>query len=297
MGSCFADEIGMRMRGTMWDVAVNPCGTLFNPSSIARTLRLAIRNEAHSHIRYTERNGICASWDFPSQFSDTTPEGNRQRCHSALSRLREYLSDAEFLIVTFGTAWVFYPAGGDVPVANCHKYPSQCFRRQRLSVDEIVADWSALLLELHAFNPRLRLIFTVSPVRHVADTLHGNNLSKSTLHLAIDTLISNPSPLPLTYFPAYEILIDDLRDYRFYAEDCAHPSPQSVDYVWEKFKNEAVDPDSLLIIRQGEKLLSRLRHRPLVDTPESRQFSIESRRLLDDFLRKHPYLFYKNGPK
>lgn len=267
LGSCFSENIAGRMRACLW-LAENPLGTLYNPMSIARTLAvtLGIDCDSDSEFRSTlfEGNGINHSWLFDSKLSSVNREECLQRFEEKRTALDTLLRQAEAIFVTFGTAWCYYLAEQkDYPVANCHKMPADMFTRRRLSVDEIVDCWGPLVGKLKARYPQLKIIFTVSPVRHVKDGLHGNQLSKATLQLAVEQLCTSIDYC--SYFPAYEILMDDLRDYRFYASDLVHPSEQGVEYIWEKFKETYLDSAGEARLRAGEKECKRRSHRPIIE--------------------------------
>lgn len=243
IGSCFSDYVAARMAADGITVCANPCGTLFNPASMARTLSLALTQGA-AHLQSpipgeafflfesaVERGWRC--WDFPTRFTGETLDACRLRCEEALETLRDALEDADTLVVTFGTAWVFELAA--VPgriVANCHKVPAREFVRRRLSVEEIVTLWLEIIKKLRAVNPELKIVFTVSPVRHLKDGLQGNACSKATLLLACERLAREPG---CGYFPAYEIVIDELRDHSFFAADDVHPGPAAVEEVYRRF--------------------------------------------------------------
>ena len=195
----------------------------------------------------------------------------------------------DFLILTWGTAWVYTLTGTDTVVANCHKLPASCFDRRRLSVDGMVAVWLPLLERLFATNPRVKLLFTVSPVRHMKDGAHGNQLSKSALLLFTDELC-RAYPERCFYFPAYELVMDELRDYRFYDRDMVHPSQQAVDYVWEKFSETYFDEATHSVNREWGRLLQALRHRPLTpDRKTYRQFVVQNILKLEKFREKYTF--------
>lgn len=237
LGSCFTDYVGQRLAAEGWEICANPCGTLFNPFSISRAIRLALSAETLADGDFflfesaVESGWRC--WDFPTKFSAETPESCREKCEAALTLLRGKLTKAQSLILTFGTAWVFELAAhpGRV-VANCHKVPAREFRRRRATVEEIVATWEETIKFIRTINPGIRIILTVSPVRHLKDGFHGNACSKATLLLACEELCATAG---CEYFPSFEIMTDDLRDYRYYAEDLVHPSPEAIDYIFKKF--------------------------------------------------------------
>ncbi len=271
MGSCFSDRIGAAMRRCGWDACVNPCGTLFNPFSIASHLL--------SDDYSIEPEGF--SFDFPTLFE--SPEAMRE----ARAALRSNLSRAQALIVTFGTA-IVYEKDGRV-VANCHKQPAAHFSRRMLSPEEIAARWSAVIAALRKENPELAIVLTVSPVRHVREGFEENSASKATLLLACRQLCAS---LPgVFYFPSFEIVTDDLRDYRFFEPDMVHPSAIAVEYIWEKFRQTYLDSEGEALVAAGEALRRRLDHRPFhPDSPEAEAFRRETERVRSELLASHPAL-------
>ncbi len=261
IGSCFSDNIGAKMAEAGWEACVNPCGVIYNPASIARILKLAISSEdirkAAVSRSLTKRDGRWASWLFSGHFGGDTEQQAVESCLNALDNLREVLKSSGALIITLGTSYV-YSREGEV-VNNCHKYPEWEFSRRRMKVEECVALLKYLLIQLHSFNPDLRVIFTVSPVRHLRDGFAGNSRSKATLLLAVGALEETDSGME--YFPAYEIMNDDLRDYRFYADDLLHPSAQGVKYIWEKFMETYITPEGEEFLKNGLKESKRRAHR------------------------------------
>lgn len=232
LGSCFADEIGKRLRDGDFYVELNPFGTLYNPASIATALHRLIDDREITAADLVFQDDLYHSWHHHGSFSRPTPEETLEVCNSRIHQAHQALGNAKLLMVTFGSAWVFEREGQ--VVANCHKVPQQEFVRRRMTVDDIVALWRPLLDELHALYPQLIVLFSVSPIRHMADGLHGNQLSKSTLLLAIDELVAHHSSL--VYYPAYELVLDELRDYRYFGPDMCHPSDLAVEIVWEHFQ-------------------------------------------------------------
>ena len=234
VGSCFSDNIGARAEKAGWETIVNPCGTLFNPFSIARAVKLACTDDQEDiERRMFLHDGRWRSWDFSTLFSDPEQEACRTRCTLALRRLRQGLVNSQALLVTLGTARIYRLADGE-PVANCHKMPERTFVRSLAGVEEIVAVLTEMTDTVRKVNPDITVIFTLSPVRHLRDGMAGNSLSKSVLRLAIAEMEKRQC----RYFPAFEIMTDDLRDYRFYADDLLHPSLSGVEYIWEKFTTQ-----------------------------------------------------------
>lgn len=259
-GSCFAENIYNKMSQCMWP-AIHGMGTLYNPLSIADALEISVRYDidAFRHSLFQD-GGIFHSWLFDSKMSAGSREACEEKFCTMAGAVRSSLAMGETLIVTFGTAWCYYHGGR--LVANCHKQPTDWFERRRLDVDEIAGIWSELIGNLRQHYPGLRIIFTVSPVRHLKDGFAGNAQSKATLLLAVERICSqNPG---CEYFPAYEIVNDDLRDYRWYADDLAHPSAGAVEYIWEKFQDTYVTAAGRERLRQGLAMTRRAAHRPII---------------------------------
>jgi hypothetical protein len=262
LGSCFADEIGARLQEGDFHVEQNPFGALYNPASIAAAVRRLMEDREIGMEDLVEHEGLWHSWHHHGSFSKTTPEETLAACNDRIHQAHNALKEASLLMVTFGTAWVFEHEGEIV--ANCHKLPPQMFVRRRMTVDEIVALWQPLLQELAAYYPKLNVLFTVSPIRHMADGAHGNQLSKSTLLLAIDQLVSTFNfQFSISYFPAYEIVLDELRDYRFYDEKMTHPTSLAVDVVWERFQSATMAPAVREQAHCNAKQHKREKHIPL----------------------------------
>lgn len=265
LGSCFSDEVGHRLAAGGFRIDSNPFGTLYNPASMAEALRRILDDREVGPADLVEYEGLFHSWHHHGSFSRATPEATLDACNSRLHQAHAALAEASLLVLTFGTAWVFELADGDGRVvANCHKLPSRCFRRRRLTPAEIVALWQPLLQRVATCCPRLEVLFSVSPIRHLADGLHGNQLSKASLLLAVDELTSQPSARPRrSYFPAYELVVDELRDYRFFAPDMVHPSPLAVDFVWDRFQQACMSPAVRQQVHNNAKQALRAAHRPL----------------------------------
>ena len=220
LGSCFSDEIGEQMQQRYLHVTCNPFGTLYNPLSIAQAInyQLPMTNDQLPLVEY---DGLWHSMAHHGSFSRANREEAEEAVRGSIETMQQALKEATVVIVTFGTAWVYEKEGAIV--GNCHKLPESCFTRRRLTVEEIVAAWQPILAQY----PDKHWLFTVSPIRHIRDGLHENQLSKATLLQAVEQLGD--------YFPSYEIMLDELRDYRFYADDLVHPSSMAVNYIWERF--------------------------------------------------------------
>lgn len=298
LGSCFSNKMSERMRGCLWR-AVNPFGTLFNPISIAGALRLALQPEDIAELRFRESlfgDSPVHSRLFGSRLSAHDADSAVKAFLEALRSLRTALASAEALFVTFGTAWVYaLSSNPEVIVGNCHKQPASLFIRRRLSIEEIVEEWSSLADVVLERFPNLHIVFTVSPVRHLKDGFEGNSRSKAVLQLAVERLTAS---IPGSYcFPAFELITDDLRDYRFYAPDLVHPSLQAVDYVWERFRSAFLDNEGENILKEGARLAAGFAHRPLVNDPHTESVRLSGlRQSASDFHRRHPGMLDPESP-
>lgn len=253
LGSCFSTEIGSRMKEAGHDILVNPFGVLYNPASIAESIRILAdpafsfteddvieRDPYYCARRKTEKIsplhrpiapciGGYTSFRHHGSFTRATPEEFLRDANASLGQARDFYHNAGTIIVTFGTAWIYRLCGSGLIVSNCHKHRPDEFIRERLSVGDIVRMWSPIL-----GSETKHWIFTVSPIRHTKDGLHGNQISKSTLLMACEELCA-AFPGTACYFPSYEIMMDELRDYRWYAPDGVHPSPEAVDIIFRRF--------------------------------------------------------------
>lgn len=289
LGSCFAENIGKRMSNAYFQLDINPFGVLYNPVSIANSINLLLQNKPFTKEDIFENKSMWQSFAHSSLFSDSTPEGCLQKINSQLNLAVEFIQKIDFLIITFGTAWVFENKKSGKVVTNCHKLPANEFVRRRLSVQEIVVDYTALIDKLKVLFPNLQIIFSVSPIRHWKDGAHGNNISKSTLLLAIDALQQYFQNVH--YFPAYEIQLDELRDYRFYGSDMFHPSDVAVNYIWKRFSETYFSTETYELKKRLEKLSIDLAHRPLhPDSVEYKLFLYKVEQQKKELCTEFPFL-------
>jgi hypothetical protein len=253
-------------------ILVNPFGVVYNPLSIKLVLERVIQATPFKESDLSFRNGLWYSYLHHCNYSSPDKQKCLDSINSDLLEALEFVNGMKYLLVTFGTSYVYFLRENDQPVANCHKIPAKEFENRLLTVDEILQSWSSLITNLLARTPDLKIIFTISPVRHWKDGAVGNQLSKSILNVAVHELL-NLYPKQSFYFPSYEIMMDDLRDYRFYADDMLHPSKFAVEYIWEKFKGAFIDSKSARLIGEIEKILTAVNHRPFnPNTPEHRAF-------------------------
>ena len=299
VGSCFADEIGEKMVRGGFDAMVNPFGTLYNPASIAVNLLRALsekevelprssiipsvgasistwgtpvdrcgarRLTGVGHTVFEDAEGRWHSWLHHSSFSSTDVATVVERINSTTHRVADFLRGADVLIVTLGTAIIYRLKETGMLVANCHKQPDSLFVRERLNAYDIVDQWQMLLQLLESVNPNLKVIFTVSPIRHKRDGYHVNQISKGILLQAVDEIVNGQLPnSKCGYFPSYEIMMDELRDYRFYADDMIHPSTQAVEYIWQRFQDTYFDNKTKDVVAKATKEWRQSQHRIIIN--------------------------------
>ncbi len=273
MGSCFTENIGNRMAVLKYNVDINPFGILYNPVSVANGLRILLDKKVFTSEDLVESDGLWHSFFHHGRFSSPNKKETLEIINNRIKSSADFLKSADFLFITFGTAWVYKYKKTGQTVSNCHKIPASEFERDRLSVDEIVREYKELFTKIRKINSSFRVVFTVSPIRHWKDGAIENQRSKAILLLAIDKLIGELGHDFCSYFPAYEIVMDELRDYRFYAPDMLHISEVAIDYIWENFENSLIDSESRLIAKKVDKIVKAANHNPLHgDTDEYYQF-------------------------
>ena len=260
IGSCFADNIGSKFIDSGFNINLNPFGIIYNPASIYDNVKMLIEYKQIHEDDLLCNNNKWFNYRFHGKFSNE----NKQKClvdiNNSLKVSANYLKEADYVFFTFGTAWVYKLRNGGGNVANCHKLPSSVFERYKLSISEIVEMYNGLINEIKQINKKVKFVFTVSPVRHFKDGTNGNQLSKSTLLLAIDEIIklNNNS----YYFPSYEIVLDELRDYRFYKDDMLHISNVAVDYIWKRFVSVFFNDKTKELSALLQKLNKSANHKP-----------------------------------
>jgi hypothetical protein len=286
MGSCFADSIGARLVANKVEARVNPFGTVFQPLALARLLRAAAGEEVDWQRHLVQARGRWQSYDLHGSVGADSPVELLQYIQEVVRQTGDFLRNADVVLLTLGTAWAYRLRETGELVSNCHKQPADLFVRELLTPDEIINALAETHAYLRRLNPNLRFVLTVSPVRHLKDTLQLNAVSKSVLRLATH-IVSDLLP-GVAYFPAYELLVDDLRDYRFYASDMLHPSEVAEDYIWEKFARAYFDSDFGRFRKEWAAVRQSLGHRPLHEgAPEHRQFLESTREKLEQLsLRK-----------
>ncbi|MGM0406524.1 MAG: GSCFA domain-containing protein, partial [Bacteroidota bacterium] len=289
MGSCFTENIGDKMQALKFPAKVNPFGVLYNPTSVQNGLELLIDQKLFTKGNLDFFNEQWFSFYHDTEFSHPDLQKCLDKINTSIKSAAIQLRKSKYLIVTFGTAWVYKYLETDLVVSNCHKIPAKNFERFKLGVEDIFVEWAKLINRLNELNKNLKIIFTVSPVRHWKDGAVQNQLSKSTLILAIHQLIKIFKNVE--YFPSYEIMMDDLRDYRFYADDMLHPSSAAIEYIWEHFSETYFDSETKQINAEINKILQAKNHRPLnPETENHRKFLKNQIQLIEKTSQSYPFI-------
>jgi hypothetical protein len=273
IGSCFASSIGARMESGKMKVMINPSGTVYNPVSVCNTLDIITAEREFSHDDLYFNDGNWLSFYHYTDFSSEDPDKVLTKINTRMKEASGFLKKAKFLFITLGTARVYRWLKTGLVVSNCHKIPSGQFSSELLPVDEIVTLFTNQLDKLNQLYPQLKVVFTISPVRHMKDGAHGNQVSKSVLFLAVEKLLQHSSHP--RYFPAYELVMDDLRDYRFYSDDMLHPSGAAISYVWNAFAESYFDNDTLKHFNDAVRITKACSHRFNTDNSSKKKIFAE----------------------
>ena len=278
IGSCFTTNIGNRLSVAKFPILVNPLGTVYNPVSVAQTIDLLLGEIPFSEQDLFFANDVWQSYYLHTSFSSIDKKEVIRSFTEIKNVFFEKFHFFDYLLLTLGTAWVYELNETKRIVNNCHKTSSSQFTRKKLSVEECISVLKKSILQLQKINPNLQVIFTVSPIRHWKDGAHENQVSKSTLFLAIDSL--QKSIQNISYFPAYELLMDDLRDYRFYDEDMLHPNATAVEYIWENFSKTYFSKETFNLISKIEAIQKAIEHRPF--NAQSRSYKMFIQKTIED---------------
>ena len=290
LGSCFADEVGGICRGLGFDALVNPFGVLYNPGSIAQAVERQQSGKPFSHedvIAVGE--GYYCTFSHNTAFWNTSETALLEQINESLKAAHEHFVKSKWVVLSLGTSWVFRNKTTKNVVANCHKLPANQFEREFLTVEQS----TTLLLELVKQHPDKQFILTVSPLRHLKDGLHENQLSKAALLMAVDEVCERFDNAH--YFPAYEILMDELRDYRFYKEDMVHPTEQAVRYIWNRFVDFAIDPKEKPALQAAAEVRQMLHHKPVFPESEAyRKFELQKNQKISELRMDYPNIRLEN---
>ena len=291
LGSCFAVNMGEQFAYYKFPITLNPFGTLFQPIAIENVISRAIQGETYTDNDFFNYNELWHSFSFHSSLSKPTLKEAIAFANEQQTQLRTALQTASVCFITLGTSWVYIHHSTENIVANCHKLPQAHFSKRLLRVEEISDSLSRIIELVKSYNPELQLIFTISPVRHSKDGFFENQVSKGQLFTALYPLIAAKKA---AYFPAYELLIDELRDYRFYADDMLHPSAMAILYIWERLINSYITNDTQADMKTVDNIQKGLQHRPFNPETESHQrFLAQLREKIAKFEAKYPHIQFK----
>jgi len=291
-GSCFAENIGNKFLEHQFQADLNPFGVIYNPESIALSITRLMNNTPIDDKELFFHDGLYHSFSHHSSFSDTEKEVCLQKINERIAFSANNLKKINRLFVTFGTAYGYRLVKTGQVVANCHKLPAHLFIRKRISIRQIVETWEMLLADLFSKNKDIKLIFSVSPVRYWQDGVHENQLSKSILLLAIEELCTR-FPDEIAYFPAYELMLDELRDYRFYTDDLFHLSDMAIRFIWERFEDTYMNTQTKQLIKEVSQIQKALKHKPVnCHNASHRQFISQTLLKIEQLNAKMPYLCF-----
>jgi len=289
IGSCFADNMSWHFKKNKFHVTGNPFGVLYNPESIYNVLNCMSESRIFSQNDLVQYMDEWHSFYFNSNFSHNDPGVCIKGINSCLSATMEFIKKADWIILTYGTAFVYKYRDTDMTVSNCHRMPANEFEKLLLDVSHVKKNISDTIELLLGINPGLRFIFTISPVRHWRDGAVNNQISKSTLMLALHSLLGNYKNT--FYFPSFEIVMDELRDYRFYGEDLLHPNKTAITCIWEKFRESVLSQSCRNAITDMERLFAAMSHRPRnLQSPAHHKFLKNQLEVIEEYKSKYSYL-------
>ena len=296
IGSCFAGNIGAALLDKKFNVDINPFGVQYNPLSIATVLTRIVDGTpfGDDSPELFEHNGKWHSILHHSDFSHGSKNELIKGINDRLLKAHEAIGVCDTIIITLGTAYAYTRNSDNSVVGNCHKLPGNCFTRALLGIEEITDRLQTVMRRIIMLNPKVKFIFTVSPIRHLRDGAHDNQKSKATLLLAIDR-IAKALPLSTVYFPSYEIMMDELRDYRFYADDMLHPSTKAIEYIWECFDKCYFNETTRRLNTKTTEIARGLAHRPFDPSSDTyRQFVAQLLQKIEAIEKEHPYIDFEN---
>jgi len=292
IGSCFTEHIGKELQDLKFRTCMNPNGILFETESVCRSLLSYIERKVYTEEDLFFLNDLWHSWDHHTRFSHPNQSVCLSEINQSQDQAHAQLKDADWLVITLGSSFTYRLIEGSRWVANCHKYPGTAFEKVLVSIEDQVARLDNLIHRLFHFNNKVRIIFTISPVRHLRDGVVNNNRSKARLVETVHHLVSKFDRL--FYFPAYELVIDVLRDYRFFDIDLAHPNYAATQFVMEKFSEYAFDKQTLDLNREFKQLAIAGRHRPQhADTEQHRKFRLQYLEKAIGYQNEYPFLDFK----
>ena len=292
IGSCFTEQIGSKLAQHKFQILDNPNGILFNPVSITRSVISYISNRMYTEADLFYQNECWNCWGHHSRFSHPDKVECLDRINRSQNKAHEFIKEAGWLLVTLGSAFIYQLEDGSV-AANCHKVPTDKFDKRLMSIEEVTESLDNMMGKLLIFNPGIRIIFTISPVRHLRDGFVENNRSKAILINAVHRIVEKNDRS--FYFPAYELIIDDLRDYRFYAEDMVHPNYAATNYVWGKFITTCIDESSQQLMRSINEINAASHHKPFNPSSAAHlKFLQTNLEKVKELKSKYPYLDFQD---
>jgi len=296
IGSCFSEHIAGKLRFSGFDVFENPHGILFHPLAIERAVSDCLLRTQYNKEDLVYNGEVWTSLSHHGRFNHPDPEVVLDSIQSQIRQGHSFLKTATHLVLTLGTAWVYKHLSRDSYVANCHKIPQKEFEKALLSPEEILTSLERIVSQVREVNPSIAVLLTVSPVRHIKDGMVENTRSKARLHEAVHHLLARQENT--SYFPAYEIMMDDLRDYRFYKSDLIHPNELAVDYIWEKFVETWINPSAAKLMQEAQSIHRALEHRPIqVESKEHQNFREKTEKQILELEEKHPEVKIYRGQR
>ncbi len=290
LGSCFAENIGEKFQYYKFQNTVNPFGIIFNSVSLEKLIKRVVEKNYFTENDIFYHNDLWHCYEVHSELSNPNKETFLDDLNAIIKSTNQQITDLTHCFITLGTSWVYRHNTSNEIVANCHKVPQKEFTKELLSSQDLEKSLQNIVALIHTINPKVKFVFTVSPVRHIKDGFFENNVSKGNLFSAIRNILSHRAE-SRCYFPSYEIVIDELRDYRFFEKDMLHPNQQAIDYIWEKFSSCYFSAETVTLIKEVEKIQKGLAHRPFNPNTEVHKKFVknleESIRLLQD---KLPFL-------
>ena len=274
LGSCFAENMGEKFEYFKFQSVVNPFGIIFNPVSLEKIIQRSIEKNYFTENDIFQHNGLWHCFEVHSELSNPDKEVFLKILNELIESTYQQIRKSTHFIITVGTAWVYRSLESNKIVANCHKVPQKHFGKELLSAEEVEQSLKQIISSIVSLNPHARFIFTVSPVRHSKDGFVENNVSKSHLITAVYKLVSEISSS--SYFPSYEIMMDELRDYRFYAEDMLHPNSIAIDYIWKRFSENYINPNEFAVMEKVSEIQKAMGHRPFNPDSESHRKFLEN---------------------
>lgn len=293
VGSCFAVNISQKLKEFQFQQSVNPLGILFHPVAIARLIDFAVENKTFTEEDVFFHNEIWSCFDAHSDMNELDKQDIIDALNKKSKQFRQNIAEATHGIITFGTAWVYRKIDTQQLVANCHKVPQKEFTKELLSVEDCKNAIASIEKGIRKLNPNIQIIYTISPVRHIKDGMVENQRSKSHLIAALHEHLDSFSKKNY-YFPSYELVMDEMRDYRFYGKDLIHPNEYAIDYIWEKFVEHAIDPAILPTMKLVDEVQKGLAHRPFNPYTEAHQkFLDKLAQKLDVLLEQYPFMNFR----